>query len=99
MAEAESKNVQPRGALNTVQKISTCHVCKSKVNQKQKALECEICEDWFHIECCNIQKKTYDSLLDDAANTFHWFCTGCNKAAVKIMARVTNLLIRTENLE
>jgi len=65
---------------------SLCYVCNAEVKNTHKALECEIFEDWFHIDCFGSSKKSsgYECLTVENGVLFHWFCTGCNKSAEKL---------------
>jgi len=57
--------------VGNVEQRAICFKCEQEVNQKQKKLECEICEDWFHIECCIVSKRCYESFTDKSGNMSH----------------------------
>ena len=53
-----------------------CRICLRQVTWDDRALLCESCNNWFHIDCQNIHSKTYDDL--DSTNSA-WICTYCKK--------------------
>ena len=52
-----------------------CRICLRQVTWDDRALLCESCNNWFHIDCQNIHSKTYDDLDSNSA----WICTYCKK--------------------
>ena len=57
--------------------VSKCPDCKVKISESSEALMCEICENWFHIECQGITKTTYSLIGRNARsrnpnNHVHW---------------------------
>ena len=53
-----------------------CTVCGRSVAKKHKALQCDYCDQWVHIKCNLIDKKTYDLLKQDESP---WSCIKCTK--------------------
>lgn len=51
-----------------------CSVCKKAVGSRHKAIQCDHCDNWVHIKCNNIDKKTYQKLQNDSTK---WFCKIC----------------------
>ena len=43
-----------------------CANCKVIIDEDDEALQCELCEFWFHTECQNINKSTYNFLVKNA---------------------------------
>ena len=77
-----------------------CRVCRKTFRSKDKAVECEICLNWFHKKCEKISDALYEVLNDDS-NNCHWYCHYCEVGAKKIHASLTRLqtdqeAIRTE---
>jgi len=62
---------------------ASCAVCSKIVSNEDLALECEICETWFHISCEDITKQEYDFLSDH--KSVHWYCSTCNKNVAKVI--------------
>ena len=52
-----------------------CTICKRTVAKNHKALQCNLCDQWIHIKCNLIDKKTYEKLKHD---TSFWFCINCS---------------------
>ena len=74
-----------------------CGSCKQKVNSKEKAVECEICQLWYHTRCEKINDGTYKILQED--NGIHWYCEGCNKGIAKVLLALANLQKRQDKVE
>lgn len=55
-----------------------CGECGKEV--VKEAVECEVCERWFHIKCVGVAAGTYKVL--GAEKSIHWFCKGCDKGVV-----------------
>ena len=41
-----------------------CPICAKKVENGDLALECEICESWFHIKCQDVKPAEYEFLKE-----------------------------------
>ena len=52
-----------------------CAIFKRTVAKNHKALQCDLCDQWIHIKCNLIDKKTYEKLKHD---TSFWFCINCS---------------------
>lgn len=52
----------------------TCGTCDNTVTWEHKGIVCETCDQWFHVDCQNIDSKTYDILND---STISWHCLIC----------------------
>ena len=57
---------------------------KGKIKQDTKALQCEICEKWWHIDCADVDEDQYAMLNNGIVGT-HWFCKSCNVGSAKIL--------------
>lgn len=62
-----------------------CGECGKEV--VKEAVECEVCERWFHIKCVGVAVATYKVLLG-AEKSIHWFCKGCDKGVVSIWKKL-----------
>ena len=64
---------------------NTCSECNIKVKNADKALFCEMCEEWKHLKCDDVKDDTYIALNKDEINDrgLHWFCSNCNEKAIK----------------
>jgi hypothetical protein len=76
-----------------------CNICNKEVKSKDKALACEICELWYHIDCHGkVPLALYEILIGDGAN-LHWFCDNCNGAVAKIYKMVCSVQTRQDVIE
>ena len=42
-----------------------CKICKFGVKKNHKAVHCDRCEQWVHIKCNQINKETYNNLMNN----------------------------------
>lgn len=73
------------------QKVSTCKQCQVIVNDNEKAIECDLCETWYHISCIGFETDLYEKITDDNVDSasdnndsrpspvygIKWFCLSC----------------------
>ena len=52
-----------------------CGVCNRAVGIKHKAIQCDVCLNWIHIKCNNVNQKVYQNLIN--LNNQKWFCLNC----------------------
>jgi len=52
-----------------------CSVCYQPVRRNQKALLCDLCEQWTHRKCCSIDNSIYATYQRMAY--FCWCCPRC----------------------
>ena len=70
-----------------------CGTCKKICNDDDQAMECEMCERWFHKKCQGVSDKLYEALVEDkGVGLIHWYCnSSCNLFARKFMTSVGEL--------
>ena len=78
-------------------KADNCPHCDKIVNEKDMALECEICENWFHTRCHDISDTEYKFL--GAHKSVHWYCNSCNKNVASLIKMFSNLQQRQDKIE
>ena len=82
---------------------SPCGHCKRVVKEDDPAMECEICEQWYHIKCQNITKMEYNYIQGGtkkkSVSKMHWYCQTCDKVAVNFMKTMTSLHIKHQKIE
>lgn len=78
-------------------KKDSCPTCKQNVSSNQKALECEVCEEWFHTNCQKVSDDVYAAIEKD--ESVHWYCHTCNKGMRKILESLQKILMRQDKLE
>ena len=54
-----------------------CGVCEKAVKWKQRAIACENCSKWYHVECMQMSTNTYEVL---ANTSLEWICCQCGLA-------------------
>lgn len=80
-----------------------CGNCKVVVTPTDKAMQCELCENWYHIVCQGVGEALYEELKADSENTdesqTHWYCkTPCNKVAGKFLGGMAMLQKQMEEI-
>lgn len=79
------------------QKAESCPKCTKVVSDKDLALQCEVCSEWFHIKCQTITEAEYKFL--DEHSSIHWYCVTCNKNVASMIQIMSSLKQRQEKVE
>lgn len=98
-AKGTSKKLPAVVELSAVAGIKkdNCPDCDKSVEDTDSALECEICENWFHINCEDLEEEDYTFL--SVHKTVHWYCKSCNKNVAKVIKLVSSLKGKVEVIE
>lgn len=91
-AKIEAKTA---GEAEAKAEIGKCGECKKTVGRNDKAVECELCEMWFHCRCENVAEDTYKLMNQDK---IHFYCGRCDKAAGKILKTVLGIQRKQEHM-
>ena len=59
--------------------IYHCGICTKKVGLRNKAVFCDLCEQWNHIKCDGIDDKTYNDLKKSNDNE-KYYCKACKES-------------------
>ena len=51
-----------------------CRICEKNVSDKDKAVQCDLCELWVHIKCNNLNYLDYRYLQNSNKS---WYCIEC----------------------
>ena len=51
------------------------------VSNKQAAVSCDACDQWFHIKCQGISQQTYN---DNICVDFSWTCSACTLSNIQV---------------
>ena len=82
---------------------SLCGHCNKLVKNDSPAMECEICNLWYHIKCQGITKAEYEYIKRGSKKTtlskLHWYCLTCDRIAVNFMKTMANLHTKHQILE
>lgn len=56
-----------------------CGKCHKPCKRSQKAMDCDICQTWFHVTCTDVEEDEYDVYVkkQQAKRGFKWFCPEC----------------------
>jgi len=88
---------KPRLGSTSKEKVDEkCKSCDQKVTSKEKAIQCEICEGWWHCKCEKISDEGY--VLLNCEN-IHWFCGACNGGVGRVLPTLAKLEMRQEKME
>ena len=71
-----------------------CATCSNNVTKNNMGVQCGVCLHWWHAKCQDISEQNYVFLKD---NQIHWYCKGCNAAAVRLHQQLT--LLQTQQTE
>ena len=52
-----------------------CKVYLKTVKRSDIAILCDLCDNWIHIKCNNLDKRDYEMLKSTA---YPWFCISCS---------------------
>ena len=82
---------------------SLCGHCNKLVKNDSPAMECEICNLWYHIKCQAINKAEYEYIKGGSKkktlSKLHWYCLTCDRIAVNFMKTMANLHTKHQILE
>lgn len=98
--DKNEKHNQAQGRKENKDNFS-CGSCGMIVLDDDAALECELCNFWYHCTCQKISTKLYNTIskLDEDDDGVHWYCKTCNKTAKSMMTMMTSLKIQHTKLE
>ena len=73
-----------------------CAICKKAVAVSHKAVCCDICNQWVHKKCNNLDDNTYNLLRQDDNP---WFCFACNKSIMPFSSVSENNYLKFSGTE
>ena len=69
-----------------------CGKCERQVADDHEAVQCEVCELWFHIVCEKIPYQVYAYMQDeDTGAQVSWFCIYCKRGCTMLQKRIKKL--------
>ena len=72
-----------------------CPVCKVKCNEGTDRILCKTCHNWFHFECTNLSKTSFDKFMKNPNKTF--LCKIC-KIKTSCTKCTSNLKLPRESI-
>lgn len=104
-SKVDSKDSRPN--VNKQVEEAKCGTCNHSVGDSDHAVECDICEVWYHIVCIYIPVEVYEYMMDEEnQDQTSWYCNSCKKGRVKLHKRIikvektqVDIVNRQENLE
>lgn len=89
------KGGKSKGGESGVEEVK-CGECKKVMGRSDKAVQCEICEIWFHSKCEGMSDDTYRLLGQDK---IHFYCGRCDKVVGKILKTVSGIQAKQAKME
>jgi len=96
-AKAAAKMAKSSAANSAAVAKAICKHCIKSVESDELGLECEICENWFHIKCEDVSEEEYDFL--EAHKILHWYCNSCNKSVANVIKLFSSLKVKGDGIE
>lgn len=94
-AEETSKPRNAGGATNVDPQDDSrdkCGTCELVVGDEDKAMGCEICERWYHIQCEHLPESVYEFMVnDEAGEQLNWHCSYCKRGCMKVYKYMKNI--------
>ena len=63
--------------IHSMVNVAPCTNCKKGGINRSKGLQCVICQEWTHINCCEVPTPLYDQLIPYERNNVLFVCDGC----------------------
>ena len=86
-----------RRAAGKAKPEDKCLVCDKAVLDKDKGLQCEFCELWYHSGCQNLSDDAYSFMSE--FETIHWYCLTCNKHVGDILKQIKDVNTQQDKFE
>lgn len=93
------KKEDPNSSIVEQKDNDVCLICKIKVDEGDKGVECDICKNWFHKRCQRVSDGLYDILNSEEGKHVSWYCDHCQVGAQSIMSHILVLNQRQDKLE
>ena len=58
----------------TISNKDKCKICTKRCTQKQRAIQCDTCDEWYHASCLHMKTPIYIALGNKDAS---WHCLQC----------------------
>ncbi|CAC5409269.1 unnamed protein product [Mytilus coruscus] len=78
LANANDVNPIPGPTQQNNSTLYPCGTCDQPVTWDHRAVRCDTCDQWFHINCQDIHSGTYSYLTADENTALRWDCIVCD---------------------
>jgi hypothetical protein len=75
LANSNDVQLNPGPPLND-STVYPCGTCDQPVTWDHRAVVCDTCDQWYHLNCQDVHSRTYSILNEDSA--IRWDCLICN---------------------
>ena len=84
----------PKEKQQTEVPVDTCGICRNTVEQEDKAMQCDMCEQWEHVMYVRVPDRVEDSLYEALtkcrSKAIMFCCVSCRKG-VSLIKRMNKL--------
>lgn len=96
--ETKLEQVWQAGQEVNTKKKDNCSLCRIEVKDNQMALNCDLCQRWYHVGCVKVTKKEYD-MISKIDEKVKWFCLDCGEQVKIVQEENSELRQRNRDLE
>ena len=75
--------------MSIVSDDAPCGTCQEDVCTNHKALDCDICESWYHIDCATVSMACYATIRKNSGMV--WICPSCRLALHSTVTKTREL--------
>lgn len=76
-----------------------CGKCRKAVRQRDRALECEACETWYHIGCDKVSVPQYEFFCDKDNKHIPYCCKRCAPNVKQSVRKINSLKEENQGLK
>ncbi len=81
-----------------------CGKCDKIINDDDQSLKCEICDQYFHIECEGVNPTLYKTIKagtkpKESRARIHWYCGICDRKSMGMLTKIIHLDDKQRDLE
>jgi myosin heavy subunit len=77
--------------------MADCRICAQEVTEGEKAVECEVCQKWFHSKCCKIPDGLFKMIKEN--ENLLWLCDTCNSGCRSLIATLSLAVNQQKQVE
>lgn len=78
----ENSHIEKEYQHNNNMAIDQCDICTEKIQNNEKAIECESCNRWQHVECSGLTKREFE-IAKSKNCKMTWLCAECKPRILK----------------